>query len=121
MSLPLSGLTMANLKILYTEPPSDGRADMSVVVVGEIDLVTAAQLESALGEAVEGSRRGVNLDLSRVEFIDARGIGVIVEARRRAAASGHELVITAASKAVRRVVSLCDLDGLLFYRSDAGG
>jgi anti-anti-sigma factor len=69
------------------------RPDLLVVSVrGEIDLLTAPQLARAL----EGDLPAlVVVDLSRVTFLTAAGIGVLIEAARRAGAVGHRLGVVA--------------------------
>lgn len=77
---------------------------------GELDIAPAAALEARLVE-IAGST--VELDLSQLRFIDARGIAALVSARRRIAESGNHLRVVGASGLVRRVLSLVDLDGIL--------
>ncbi len=51
---------------------------MIVVVRGEIDLATAHHLDTALAEAEATDAKTVVIDLERVSFMDATGLGVIV-------------------------------------------
>lgn len=55
-----------------------------VRAIGEIDLSTVAELDSALAQAQEDGHTHVVLDLWGVTFIDAVGLGVLLSARRRA-------------------------------------
>jgi anti-anti-sigma factor len=52
-----------------------------IAVAGELDLNTAPQLEQPLGETADDAR--LLIDLSRCEFIDSTGIGLIVRAWQR--------------------------------------
>ena len=47
-------------------------------VGGEVDVYTAPRLRERLIELVEGGARHVVVDLSRVEFLDSTGLGVLV-------------------------------------------
>ena len=52
-------------------------------VGGEVDVYTAPRLRERLIELVEGGARHVVVDLSRVEFLDSTGLGVLVGALKR--------------------------------------
>lgn len=77
---------------------------------GELDIASAADVEARLVE-IAGST--VELDLSQLQFIDARGMAALVSARRRIADAGSDLRIVGATGSVRRVLSLVNLDGIL--------
>lgn len=79
---------------------------------GELDLSTVADLQDALSEAC-GSGLDVVVDLSDVDFVDARTLGVLVAASQRLAAGGCPLSIVGTSREVRRVFQLTGLDDLL--------
>lgn len=54
---------------------------MAVIVVeGELDMNTAAQLEQALQEPLSDPASPLLIDLSRCEFIDSTGIAMLVRA-----------------------------------------
>jgi anti-sigma B factor antagonist len=52
-------------------------------VGGEVDVYTAPRLRERLVELVELGSRHVVVDLSRVEFLDSTGLGVLVGALKR--------------------------------------
>ena len=61
--------------------------DVDVLVItpdGELDLASAPLLGSFVESAVDCGVRRVVVDLSRVTFIDARGVSALVRCRRRA-------------------------------------
>ncbi|GLX17605.1 MULTISPECIES: STAS domain-containing protein [Streptomyces] len=62
------------------------RADghLKVAVSGEIDILSAPQLRVTLDEALSDGARVVEVDFSGVEFCDCYGLGVLLDARRRA-------------------------------------
>jgi anti-sigma B factor antagonist len=83
-----------------------------VTVSGEIDLAAAAQLRGRLAGPAGGGRP-VIVDLSRVSFIDAAGVGVLAGAAAQAAAQGGALQLAAAGWQVRRVLALTGLDRII--------
>jgi anti-sigma B factor antagonist len=55
--------------------------EISVVsVAGTVDMLTAPQLEEAIGTAAKSSPSAVVVDLSAVEFLASAGMGVLVAA-----------------------------------------
>lgn len=90
----------------------EDRDRVQVRVVGEVDLVTAPVLERHLQGAV-GRRPLLVVDLAGVTFLDVRGINALVAANTAAAELGTRLVVRGAGPQVRRIVSLCGLEGHL--------
>lgn len=87
---------------------TEDRLAVRVVVQGEIDLVTAPMLERHLHEAISTGRELVEVDLSGVTFMDARGVGVLVGARN-AAGDKTVLRLHAPSDQVLRMLDLCGI------------
>jgi anti-sigma B factor antagonist len=84
------------------------RDTVQVVVAGEVDLATAEQLRGALMTAVGrgGVREAILIDLTDVTFLDAKGIGVLVEARLAADRSGLSFAVCNPQGTVRRVLEI---------------
>jgi anti-anti-sigma factor len=55
----------------------------------------------------------VVLDVSRLGFVDAAGVSVLLTAQRAVAAGGGELVLRSPSRIVERVVKVLQLEHLL--------
>lgn len=85
--------------------------ELTVVVSGEIDLATGTELDAALTRAEATDARTIIVDLERVTFMDASGLGVLV---RHASLEGNadRLRITPGPPQVQR---LFDLSGLRAY------
>ena len=79
-----------------------------VQVAGEVDLVTAPVLQRHLDSALDGRRPMVVIDLAETTFLDARGVAVLVRARKRVVQDGGRLVIRRPPPLVRRVLELAD-------------
>jgi len=77
-----------------------------VAVAGELDLHTAAELESALDEADRNGR--VVVDLTQVTFLDSTALGVLLRASRRREHDPLDLVVDGSE--VRRVFEITGLD-----------
>jgi anti-anti-sigma factor len=88
----------------------------TVVVSGELDLATAPHLSAAVAE--HGDARLLVLDMTPTTFMDSTGVRALLQADRRAVDAGSRLVVVAGDGAVRRVLELCQLEGLLTIVSD---
>lgn len=82
----------------------------AVVVVGDLTLSSADGLSASIDEALAG-RAGatVDLDLSRVGFIDSSGLKALLDARARCADADRTLVLVSPSEPVVRLLSMVDL------------
>jgi anti-sigma B factor antagonist len=80
-----------------------------VTVAGEIDIATVRQLRERLA-APAASGRPLIVDLDRVTFIDAAGLGVLASAARRATARGASLHAVCARHQVQRLFTITGLD-----------
>jgi len=77
-----------------------------VSVFGEVDLATADQLEATL-EGLAAQKRTAVLDLSRVDFMDSSGIGVLVRATHEAQRDGWTFLLSAElSESVSRLFTV---------------
>ncbi|MCU1642403.1 MAG: anti-anti-sigma factor [Nocardia sp.] len=87
-------------------------AEAAVVLsaVGEVDMVSAPKLSSAVAEALSTGAPVLVIDLSEVGFFGSAGLSVLVEALE--ASAGRELRVVATAP-VRRPVELTGLDELL--------
>jgi anti-sigma B factor antagonist len=88
-----------------------------VTLVGEIDYAAVAGLRERLF-ALTASGRQVVVDLDRVSFIDAAGIGVLAGAARRAAVHGSTLHVVCARRQTRRLFRLTGLDRVVSLAGD---
>jgi anti-anti-sigma factor len=61
------------------EQRSEGETTV-VSVTGTVDMLTAPQLEQAIGAAAKSAPAAVVVDLSAVEFLASAGMGVLVAA-----------------------------------------
>jgi anti-sigma B factor antagonist len=84
--------------------------EIQVAVTGELDLVSASQLEETLKRELLADN-DVLLDLSDMDFIDSTGLHAIVESVRTAKSVGRKLKLSAELPAHAR--RLMEIVGLL--------
>jgi anti-anti-sigma factor len=92
---------------------SDGSVD-HIVVTGELDVCTAGWFVALVRDRLRATPpHRVVVELSGIGFIDARGVGALVQLRHDADDDHRVVTFTAASAAVHRVLGICGLDALV--------
>ncbi|HEX8101247.1 MAG TPA: STAS domain-containing protein [Solirubrobacteraceae bacterium] len=79
---------------------------------GDLDVLGIAEAREAVRRAQDGASTVV-LDLRGLRFMDSSGLRVVLEAHRRAAAEAGRLLIAPGDGAVRRVLDLSGVAGLV--------
>jgi anti-sigma B factor antagonist len=93
-----------------------------LAVSGEVDLLTAPDLSTAIQDAEPCHELWV--DLTDVSFMDSTGISALVQAQRATRQARHSFAVICPPGPVRRVFELSGVDGhmMLFpHRSAANG
>ncbi|MEX1177929.1 MAG: STAS domain-containing protein [Nitriliruptor sp.] len=90
-----------------------------VSVRGVVDVATAPDLRQRLQEVQFAGATTVLVDLDRVELLDSFGVGVLVDAHKRARSLGGQLAVLVTRERLRRVFSLAGLDVTLDLIADA--
>ena len=81
---------------------------------GEIDMTNAAVLREVLRNVVDRKNGGrIALDMRDVTFLDSSGLGILVAARRAAAAKGVALRLADPNPIVRMTLDVANLSDLL--------
>jgi anti-sigma B factor antagonist len=87
---------------------------MTVISVrGEIDAATGRRFTEILNTAAGCAEGSLLVDLTEVEFIDAKGYEAVLDAERRMGERGGEVVIVCDHPAVRRIFTLLNPRGRL--------
>ena len=73
---------------------------------GDLDVTTALDLRSVLGEQLSRDGARIVLDLRDVPFIDSSGVGVLVTASRRSRSGGGGLALAGLGPGVAKVLEL---------------
>jgi anti-anti-sigma factor len=85
----------------------------TVVLVGEIDLVTTVRLDRALTSVLDTPPEWLRLDLLDVSFMDTSGVAILLKARRRALETGCRFTVKSASPTIQRLLEITGLATLL--------
>jgi anti-sigma B factor antagonist len=81
-----------------------------IAAAGELDLLSAAQLQSRLDEELDSGQQ-VELDVAGITFVDSTGLRVFVQAAQRAAQAGLRFALLQPLPAqMRRVLQVTGLD-----------
>jgi anti-anti-sigma factor len=85
----------------------------TVIVGGEVDLVTSTRLNRELDAALDAAPAWLRIDLTAVAFMDTSGVAVLLKARRRALEAGCRFSVKSASPAIQRLLEVTGLASLL--------
>jgi anti-anti-sigma factor len=83
-----------------------------VYLLGELDMCTRAQVESALLQAESSGAARVELDFGGLTFMDSSGVHVVLDALGRAREKGHRLVLHEGPGTVQKIFTLTGTDHL---------
>jgi anti-sigma B factor antagonist len=85
-----------------------------VTAPAEIDISNADRLQAVLLEAAGRGHATFVVDMTRTQFCASSGIGVLVQAHKRALAAGGELrLVIPTSAAARRVFAITGIDRVI--------
>ena len=104
-----SEVTSEGLSCFWLGAPGDGGR---LVLVGELDVVTADRAREAIRQA-QDQTRALICDLGDVWFVDFSGLRVLLEAAERARETGARLTIASCPPLVPRMLRLLDLQDAL--------
>jgi anti-anti-sigma factor len=107
------------LTLAFLAPSVRSDATERVAITGEVDLLSAGELDWWLRRVIAESRcRTIVLDLGGVEFLAARGVSVLLAAKRAAEEAGRDLQVRNAQGLPARVLRLLGLES--WCRADGG-
>lgn len=84
-----------------------------VAVAAELDLRSTGRLQERITGELALRPRGLIVDLTRVTFCSARGVGVLTDAARIAAAANIAFLVVACHRAVLRPLRVLGLESEL--------
>lgn len=87
--------------------------EVTVALVGEIDISNEAALDVALAEVVGLKPGRIAIDLAGVSYLDSSGVRCLLNVAKHAAAAGSEVVVRRPVGIVLRVLEICGVDALL--------
>ena len=83
---------------------------------GEIDLFTAPELKSALGEALESGQTRIVVDLTNTTFLDSTALGVLIGAVKRLRSRDGVLTIVNIDANIAKTFEITGLDQIFTIR-----
>jgi anti-anti-sigma factor len=89
-----------------------------VELSGELDISSAASVESRLMELEQRAPGQLYLDLRKVSFIDSTGLSMIINADGRARKDGRRLTIVSGDGVPRRILRTVGLEDRLDVHTD---
>jgi anti-sigma B factor antagonist len=92
-----------------------------VAVTGEIDLFTAPELKSALGEALESGHSRIVVDLTQTTFLDSTALGVLIGAVKRLRSRDGALTIVNTDPNIAKTFEITGLDQIFTIRPTRDG
>jgi anti-sigma B factor antagonist len=84
-----------------------------IAASAEIDVCNGGILRAAILHTAAFGYATMVVDMSRTEFCDSAGLGVLVRAHKRALAEGGDLRLVVTTPAVLRILTLTGLDQAL--------
>jgi anti-anti-sigma factor len=80
--------------------------EATLAVGGEIDILTADDLEHAIATITGSDARTLVVDLAGVSFMDSAGINALLKGRRAADGHGQQFRVTGATGIVRQILEV---------------
>lgn len=79
-------------------------------IEGEIDVYTSPQLKQEIVKLAEGGVKHLIINLSKVEYLDSTGLGVLIGALKRLREAGGNLVLVGPALRILRIFEITGLD-----------
>jgi len=86
---------------------------LSITIDGDIEMTTLKQLKNELLELVDSTENNVEIDFSKVDYIDSSGIGVLLTAHKRLKAKEKNLKLINLTSRLSRILELSSLNELI--------
>jgi anti-sigma B factor antagonist len=90
-----------------------GRPRHLIRLQGDVDLASAATIRELLTTAIGADDGDLVVDMSKVTFMGATGLNILVSVRNRLDDSGRRLIVKSPSPSVRRILGICQMDQIL--------
>lgn len=90
-----------------------GARTVTLVLSGELDLVSSPILEEALDDANGSDAELIVVDLRKLEFMDSTGLHLLVTAQHRAHDGGRRFAVVRGGEHIHRLFALSGIGELL--------
>jgi len=88
---------------------ADTTSPTTVVLAGEIDVVTSGRVREALSAISNSCENKVVFDMSNVTFMDSSGLAALVGPLKRFRSMNGQIVLRSPTRGVRKVLELTGL------------
>lgn len=105
---------------LRLEDSQHGEATV-VAVAGELDALSAPQLDAHLTGLWTNLPDYLVVDLSEVEFLDSTGLGVLIKALTHLRENGAEMAVVATTPRVLKVLAITGMDQVMTVAASVSG
>lgn len=102
------GMRTASPQALELQISANG-GDATVVLVGELDMMTAPAYEEGLQQLYDEGARQITLNLEALSFIDSSGLSALVASLKRFRGVGGDVVLRSPTRATAKVLEICGL------------
>jgi len=92
-----------------------------LVLAGEIDLATAPRFEHCLRQFIATTEHDVEVDASRLTFVDSTGVAVLAAITRTLGGTGRQLVIRRAPPFLSRLLDITGMSNSLYLDGSKPG
>ena len=92
------------------------RAEVAVVLGGEVDMATSCRLKREVRELRDVGFDRIVIDLRRVSFFDTTGLRVLLDLRDTPSRDAYRLIVVPGPPAVQRIFEITDTHALFAWR-----
>lgn len=85
----------------------------NVGISGELDLSCSEELKTKLDSNIEENLSDINIDMSKLKYIDSTGVGVIVGVMKNLRSKGKDIKILNARDNVKKIFNITGLDQII--------
>ena len=107
------------LEIIAPSRPAPNTPFKTIQLPARLDFEAVHQMRLELETSLTPNEPAI-LDLSKVEFIDSTGIGLLIRLHKRARGLGQPLVLAELSQSIRRALELMRLEAFFIIVPDVG-
>ncbi|BCW99454.1 MAG: STAS domain-containing protein [Armatimonadota bacterium] len=92
---------------IHTEKRGDNIAVVSLS--GEVDVYSSPRVRSAMLEQLDGGSKYLVMDLSKVDYLDSSGLGILVAGLKRSRENGGEVFLVNPKPRIQHVLEVTGL------------
>ena len=99
-----------NLKVTPRSVGGNTTEVQALDLEGEVDVYTAPVLRQAILDQVEGGVKHLLINLTRVEYLDSTGLGILIGGVKRLKEQGGSLRLVGPSARIQRIFEITGLN-----------